>query len=243
LAEDRVLPKALSGLGVGIGVLLLASLACAAPIYVHVDSEGTAHFTDAPTKSYFRPLPAFGLPRGVNLTSGQYASLINDIATEQGVDPALVKAIIKAESNFNQRAISRKGAQGLMQLMPDTAFRYAVANAFDPAENIRGGVQYLRFLQELFPNQPHLTIAAYNAGENAILRHGGIPPYAETRAYVARVLRYYGQPEMASTAPTPSPILAPRRAPSRFSGAVYRQDQADGTPLFTDVPVTRAISR
>jgi hypothetical protein len=234
-----------SGVVLFIGSLLLGTAAFAGPIYVHVDAEGTAHFTDAPTKPYFRPLPAFGLPRGVNLTHGQYATLINAIATEHGVDPALVKAIIRAESNFDQRAVSRKGAQGLMQLMPDTAFRYAVSNVFDPAENIRGGVQYLRYLQELFPYQLHLTIAAYNAGENAVLRYNGIPPYAETRAYVARVLQYYGQPVAVTQAPAKpaNPARsagAPRATASHLSGGTYRQVSEDGTPFYTDAPVKRS---
>ena len=122
-----------------------------AAVYGYVDAEGTAHFTDAPTKTQFRWLPAFGVPPGANLDHGQYAELIHAIAAENGVDPALVKAIIRTESNFNRHAVSRKGAQGLMQLMPGTAGRYAVGNAFDPAENIRGGVRYLRFLQESLP--------------------------------------------------------------------------------------------
>ncbi len=210
-----------------------------------MDAEGTAHFTDAPTKPYFRPLPAFGLPRGVNLTTGQYAALINTIASEYGVDPALVKAIIRAESNFDQRAVSRKGAQGLMQLMPDTAFRYAVTDAFDPADNIRGGVQYLRYLQDLFPNQLHLTVAAYNAGENAVLRYNGIPPYAETRAYVSRVLQYYGQTVSVAQSPAPSApstrsVRTSRTAAPKLSGAVYRQVSEDGTPLYSDVQIKRA---
>src|SRR5512139_1051285 len=174
-----------------------------AAVYVHVDVEGTPHFTDAPTKTYYRWLPAFGLPPGANLDRGQYADLINSIAEDNGVDPALVRAIIRAESNFDKRAISRKGAQGLMQLMPGTAGRYAVGNAFDPAENIRGGVRHLRSLQDQFPGQLHLAIAAYNAGEGAVSRYKGIPPYAETRQYVARVLRLYDQA-------TPLPVTARR---------------------------------
>jgi len=116
------------------GLMVFAPFVCAqAAVYVYVDAEGTAHFTDAPTKTYFRLLPAFGLPRGINLTSGQYADLINAIATQNGVDPALIKAIIRAESGFDQRAVSRKGAQGLMQLMPQTADRYAVGTPSIPA--------------------------------------------------------------------------------------------------------------
>jgi hypothetical protein len=214
----------------------------AAAVYFHVDDEGTAHFTDAPTKTYFRPMPGFGLPRGINLTRGQYAELINAIAQENGVDPALIRAIIRAESNFDHQAISRKGAQGLMQLMPQTAWRYAVGNAFDPAENIRGGVRYLRSLQDLFPGQLHLTVAAYNAGERAVLRYNGIPPFAETREYVTRVFQFYGQPyaPVAALASRPAQpqrtarVERAQRVPSTPS--VYRHVEADGTPHYTNLP-------
>jgi hypothetical protein len=236
-------------MGRALAVLLAWGLLVFAPfsrvqaaVYVYVDTEGTAHFTDAPTKTYFRPLPAFGLPRGINLTSGQYADLINAIATQNGVDPALVKAIIRAESGFDHQAVSRKGAQGLMQLMPQTADRYAVGDAFDPADNIRGGVRYLRFLQDLFPGQLQLVVAAYNAGENAVLRYGGIPPYAETREYVARVFRFYGQPDAVVTAAPipaarpPQPARATRAEPVPSTPSVYRQIGPDGTPHYTNLP-------
>jgi hypothetical protein len=225
------------------GLLFFALAACAeAAVFVYVDTEGTAHFTDAPTKSYFRPMPGFGLPRGINLTHGQYAELINAIAVENGVDPALVKAIIRAESNFDHRAVSRKGAQGLMQLMPGTAYRYAVGDAFEPADNIRGGVRYLRFLQDLFPGQLHLAVAAYNAGENAVLRHNGIPPYAETREYVTRVFRLYGRPDVslpATVARSPQPqraARAERAQPVPSTPSVYRHVEPDGTPHYTNLP-------
>jgi len=169
--------------------LALAAIGWAeAAVYVHVDGEGTAHYTDAPTKPYFRRLPAFGLPRGINLAHGQYADLINAVAAEHGVDPGLVKAIIRTESNFDQHAVSRKGAQGLMQLMPGTAGRYAVSNAFDPAENIRGGTAYLAELAGRFGETAvELILAAYNAGEQAVENYGGVPPYRETQAYVKKV--------------------------------------------------------
>lgn len=165
------------------GLLLAAPPASSeAAIYGYVDGDGVAHFTDAPTRPQFRPLPAFGLPRGASLTSGPYAELIDAAAAEEGVDPALVKAIIRAESNFNQRAVSKKGAQGLMQLMPDTAFRYAVRNAFDPAENIRGGVQYLRFLHDTFPGQLPFVVAAISPPPGRwVTPPGGAGPLALPR--------------------------------------------------------------
>ncbi len=230
------------------GLLLLVPFALVqAAVYVYVDSEGTAHFTDTPTNSDFRPMLAFGLPRGVDLARGQYADLINSIASEQSVDPGLVKAIIKAESNFDPYALSRKGAQGLMQLMPGTAGRYAVSNAYSPEENIRAGVRYLRSLHDLFPGRVHLVLAAYNAGENAVLRYDGIPPYPETREYVRRVLRFYGYRGDIE----PSPIARPTRpnASSQVMHAVpsvpsvFRRVEPDGTTLYTDVPPQARASR
>jgi soluble lytic murein transglycosylase len=219
------------------GCLVFAPTALShAAVYVHVDAEGTPYFTDAPTKTHFRPLPGFGLPPGANLDRGQYADLVNAIASEHGVDPALVRAIIRAESNFEQRAVSRKGAQGLMQLMPGTAGRYAVSNAFDPAENIRGGVQYLRFLQDRFPGQLHLAIAAYNAGENAVVRHKGIPPYAETRQYVARVFRFYDRPGALQVTPARNSQAGNQAAAPPSAAKTYRQVASDGTPHYTNMP-------
>jgi soluble lytic murein transglycosylase-like protein len=212
-----------------------------AAVYTYVDAEGTPHFTDAPTKSYYRPLPGFGLPPGANLNRGQYAELIDSIAAEQGVDPALVRAIIRAESNFERRAVSRKGAQGLMQLMPGTAGRYSVSNAFDPAENIRGGVRYLKFLQDAFPGRTHLAVAAYNAGENAVLRYGGIPPFAETRQYVARVFRFYSEANVLPVATRRSGPAAPGTPAGSTPAKVYRQVAPDGTPHYSNMaPLVRS---
>jgi soluble lytic murein transglycosylase len=222
-------------------LLLMPSAFAQAAVYAYVDAEGTAHFTDAPTKPDFHPMPAFGLPRGADLTRGQYADLINGIATEHSVDPGLVRAIIKVESNFQPYALSRKGAQGLMQLMPGTAGRYAVGNAYDPEENIRGGVRYLRWLHDVFPGRLHLVLAAYNAGENAVLRYGGIPPYPETREYVARVLGYYQgreAPALASRTRSTRPATRThvvQAAPSTSS--VYRRVEPDGIPLYTNLPL------
>ncbi len=226
-------------LGGLLGLLLGRSVVAEAGVYAYVDAEGTSHFTDAPTGSHYRPLPAFGLPRDVDLIHGQYAELINVLAAEHGMDPLLVKAIIRAESNFDQYAVSRAGAQGLMQLMPGTADRYAVGNAFDPAENIRGGIRYLRSLHTMFSGRLPLVLAAYNAGENAVLRYAGIPPFPETREYVRRVLQFYGRPETAAAAP---PRATPRTADGEASQInpsitrVYRVVAPDGTPQYTNLP-------
>jgi len=117
---------------------------------------------------------------------------INGMAKQHNVDPALVRAVIEVESAWNPRAVSHKGAQGLMQLMPATASKYGVRNVFDPKQNVSGGVRHLRFLLDLFDNDTRLALAAYNAGENAVTRHNGVPPYSETRAYIRRLETLYG---------------------------------------------------
>jgi len=122
-----------------------------------------------------------------------YNDTILAMANEKAVDPALVRAVIHAESSFNPTAVSRTGAMGLMQLMPGTAARFGVGNAFDPQENIRGGVTYLRFLLDKFDGDVRLAAAGYNAGEGAVMKYGGVPPYNETTEYVARVLDLHGQ--------------------------------------------------
>ena len=125
------------------------------------------------------------------LRSPELIELVDRIAGEHGVDTWLVRAIIQAESAFYERAYSKKGAMGLMQLIPATARRFGVIDPFDPVQNITGGVKYLRWLTDHFNNDYTKVIAAYNAGENAVKRHNGIPPFAETRAYVPRVKRLW----------------------------------------------------
>lgn len=125
------------------------------------------------------------------LKSPELLALVDEIATGIGVDPFLARAIIQTESAFNYRARSRAGALGLMQLMPGTAERFGVLDPFDPRQNITGGTKYLRYLLDYFKGDLSKTIAAYNAGEGAVDKHGGIPPFAETRAYVPRVMELY----------------------------------------------------
>lgn len=120
-----------------------------------------------------------------------YDRLIHRTAKAHQVDAALVKAVMHIESAFNPHAVSHKGAQGLMQLMPETAQRYGAVDLFDPVQNVRAGVMYLKDLQKLFKNNTRLVLAAYNAGENAVLRHKGIPPYDETQDYVRKVTKMH----------------------------------------------------
>ena len=125
----------------------------------------------------------------------KYDGIIETYARQFRVDPVLVRAVIQVESDFNPQCVSKKGARGLMQLMPATAKRYKVTDVHDPAQNIRGGTHYLRDLLEMFRDDLPRALAAYNAGENAVVRYGGIPPYEETTTYVKRALTvFYGKP-------------------------------------------------
>ena len=123
---------------------------------------------------------------------GKIANMVRKLAPNYQLDPNLVLAVIEAESNFNPKALSPKNAQGLMQLIPETAERFGVEDAWDPEQNIRGGMAYLRWLLKQFDNDIQLALAGYNAGEGAVQKYGGIPPYKETQSYVAKIIRRIG---------------------------------------------------
>ncbi len=167
-------------------------------VYRFVDAGGVMHFTDAPVDTrYEREDPvrveglAFAPPRHVKVpTERDYDQLILEVATLHDVEPGLVKAVIAAESNFKPHAVSRVGAQGLMQLMPATAAGLGVERPFGVVDNIDGGVRYLRAMLDRYGDVAR-ALAAYNAGPGAVDRHRGVPPYRETRAYIKRVLEYY----------------------------------------------------
>jgi hypothetical protein len=168
---------------------------CQGDIYRYVDPEGVIHITNVPTDRNIPYVLIMKEKRVIMELKGavtDYEDLIVRASERYRVDPALVKAVIKAESNFNNRAVSPVGARGLMQLMPATAAMLRVEDSFHPENNIDGGVRYLRYLMNLFGGNLPLVLAAYNAGENAVIRYNNrIPPYQETRTYVRRVLDYF----------------------------------------------------
>ena len=174
---------------------MIISPFASADIYKYVDAEGVIHLTNVPTESGIKytlimreKRVIFDRKLGEDISKYDY--LITKASEKYSVDPALIKAVIKAESNFNHRAVSKKGARGLMQLMPATASSLQVQDSFHPESNIEGGVRYLRYLLNYFSGNLNLALAAYNAGENAVIKYGGIPPYRETQTYVRRVLSY-----------------------------------------------------
>jgi len=201
---------------------------CMADIWGYVDDKGIAHLSDHQVDENYvlfkkevpRPkteafdYSALDRMSLVNTTNAalraQFAPLIAQVAQEYSLDLSLLHAIITVESGYNAQARSPAGAVGLMQLMPGTAQRYGVRNIWDPLENLQGGARYLRFLLAMFPNKLDLVLAAYNAGEGAVMQHGmKIPPYAETQAYVPMVITHY---ERYRAAITPAgTVLSPVR--------------------------------
>jgi soluble lytic murein transglycosylase-like protein len=214
-------------------------LTAAADIYQYVDAEGVVHFTSvkpaAPNaKLYMKsdPKPSAGggarpgvlpyAPQDRNIDRfTRYDEHIRQAAALYQIPEALIRAVIKVESDYDPRAVSYAGARGLMQLMPETAELLGVRDIHDPRENIFGGVRYLRVLANMFNGDLDFTIAAYNAGQNAVIQHRGIPPYAQTRDYVVKVNKFYRRyrtipdPVEASLAPPEPMLAAPRPQPAQ----------------------------
>jgi soluble lytic murein transglycosylase-like protein len=180
--------------------LLLLAAPAAATIYRYVDENGVIHFTNIPTDSRYQPLGSAAGRLKTRADSALYDQYIREAGQRFGVDPLLVKAVIKAESYFDCRAVSSKGAQGLMQLMPETARDLRVRDPFDPAENIRGGTQYLRQMLDLFNDDLHLALAAYNAGPTRVQTLGRVPRFQETEQYIKRVMLQYRHYQASSHA-------------------------------------------
>ncbi|RLB05407.1 MAG: lytic transglycosylase [Deltaproteobacteria bacterium] len=177
--------------------LLTAFSPAWADIFLFIDEQGVMHFTNAPThhgyRVFLRESRSAAAQKALRYKpdSTEYDHLIEESSRRYGVDFALIKAIIRAESGFDPYAISPKGAEGLMQLMPETSKKLNVLNPFNPRENIEAGVKYLKYLLERFNQDLNLSLAAYNAGETTVSQLKGIPAYRETKEYVAEVLRYY----------------------------------------------------
>lgn len=175
------------------GWVLLSHRSGEADIYVRRDERGVIHFTNVPNRPGYRTLlrtkPARGRLRPRKDTT-EFDGLIRAASRRHRVEFALVKAVIKAESAFDIRAVSPAGARGLMQLMPATAALHGVSNIYSPPQNIEGGVRHLRLLLNRYKGNLSLALAAYNAGAEAVQRYNGVPPYRETRQYIRRVLRY-----------------------------------------------------
>jgi soluble lytic murein transglycosylase-like protein len=192
---------ALCAAALAAGLLTTAGAVAHTRIYMYVDAEGVRHYTDMPDANPYRLLvlsPHALTESGDHYNASmlaraaQYDSIIEKAALSAAVEPNLLRAVIVVESGFNSRALSKRGAVGLMQLMPATASRFGVSDLYDPKENIHAGATYLKFLMNRFGQNIRLALAAYNAGEDAVDRNGGqIPPFSETMAYVPKVLKIY----------------------------------------------------
>jgi len=205
LYPDPSRPNPLA-LRAGLAAVLLAPLGClaGADVYAFTDGDGSVHLSNVPDDQRYgmylqgpapeppaRPALARAEP-AAPAARRQFAGVVEQAAGRYGIEAALLHAVIAVESAYNPRARSNRGASGLMQLMPETARRYGVADAFDPAQNVAAGAQYLRDLLKLFNNDLQLVLAAYNAGEAAVIKYGRrIPPYRETAAYVPLVFGNY----------------------------------------------------
>jgi len=240
---------------------VLSSAPALADVYAHVDASGTTRFSTVPAEGftlYFRDVAATATPSFVpppapaapptppTMTwqdSAPYASHIRAAATATNVDAALINAVILVESGHNPTARSSAGAVGLMQLMPDTARRYNVKNRLDPEQNIRGGASYLRDLLVMFNNNLQLVLAAYNAGEQTVIKYGNrIPPYRETVAYVPKVLAYYKKFSAPDTVAAPVPAqIRPGDWRSRLPQARVRQSFLPGRAAEVAATASPAI--
>ena len=189
-----------------LALAFVAPLARADDLLFYV-RDGQIVFTNVPDRRDATPLPGFRDrrgQRGADLPATPYDPFIERVAAENGLDPTLIKAVALVESGFNPSAVSSKGAKGIMQFMPSTARRYGLKNLHDPYESLRAGARHLRDLLDEFGGDQTLAIAAYNAGPEAVRRHGGVPAYRETQEYVRKVTARMGRPTKPRVAAAPS---------------------------------------
>lgn len=212
-------------------LIISAALFMAAPagadILKYTDEDGNVHFTNTPAMGNYVVYIKVPKQRPV-LTSkmkGGYRKAIDAAANKNGLDPKLIRSVIMAESNFDPDAVSMAGARGLMQLMPATALRYNVQDVHNPMQNIEGGAKYFKHLLKRYEGDVKLALAAYNAGEEAVKKYSGIPPYPETRNYIQKVLSYYNK-------------MPGEKMPLVRKIKIYRYRRSDGTLLLTDTPIT-----
>jgi len=216
-------------------LILFITPAAYADIYKYLDENGVICYTDAPFGKKAdkirkeKKAPASEQSQAVRRFSedpGDFHQIVHEKASNYNIDPSLIKAVIKTESNWNSRAISKKGAMGLMQLMPSTANDMNVHNPFDPEENIEGGTRYLKYLIERFNGDVTLALAAYNAGPKTVEKFGYVPPITETKQYVSRVLSLCnGKTTYASGDTVKS---------EKKSEPIYKIVLDDGSVLFTN---------
>ncbi len=180
--------------------------------YVDIPTEQIEHFEEAPAEVKTASATAVNRAVQPHVNPVDLNQVVNVASGRYRLDPDLVNSVIRAESGFNVRAVSRKGAQGLMQLMPGTASKLGVPNAFDPEANVEGGTRYLRELLERYNFDLVKALAAYNAGPLRVEQYGGVPPYYETRAYVARIVRDFNRKKLAAKNAAKQPVVLPKRA-------------------------------
>lgn len=186
--------KAKSAISFAIGVVIILFIidVSSGDIYRYQDKNGIWHFTNIKSDKRYKLYIRTSLKKPADYIR-EYSTIINQASRRFGIESSLIKAVIKAESDFDYKAVSRKGARGLMQLMPKTMDQMEVKDPFNPEENIFGGTRYLSLLLERFNNDKKLALAAYNAGPERVEEYQGVPPFPETKSFISKVLNYYFQ--------------------------------------------------
>lgn len=213
----------ISGAIIALALIIVSS--ANAELFHFVDKNGVIHFSNAPTDPRYKPFKGkkFSSYEPNRYSEKDFNKIIEQKSKKYKIDPALVRAVIRAESSFDPQAVSYAGAQGLMQLMPVTAVNLDVINPFDPEENIEGGVKYLKYLLSLFRNDLKLALAAYHAGEQNVVQYKGIPPIPQTRDYIKKVLNFYKG-------------YGGNIAAKQKEKPIYKVVAADGTVIYTNKP-------